>query len=468
VIYDGNWKYDNNSTYYVFTPRSTDILVAEVDFSADTVTDLVGQDSTSNGIAYGYASGDLTFEADKWNGSANDGEFYITGTSITTSDGRMVITKYYRCVGLSSGSPGGQIIAMRKGGTLTYLHSDHLGSTSLATDAGGVEVPGSRRGFYPYGELRYGSFASPTDRAFTGQLAEPSLGLYDYRARFYDPTLARFISADTIVPEPANPQSLNRFSYALGNPLKYRDPGGHTPIDICSYTRGNAPGCGSGPVYAASTLVHFNGKWGLAYRITVVEGTEDAAARMYGAIRTDYERAVAMARLHSGNPSDHSTASHLWGLSQDELFLAAYGGPVAFARSYQRPSDAKGREYWAEVRTPPGTGVPIVKVHDIVFDPGTTFTFHNPMHELGHAFAHRTGDANGFPRVPYDDLANAGFGVYNPPGRWNQNSAATDSENFADMFLSWCGRNTAELGLARNNWMTANAPRWMALAVAGN
>ena len=217
VIYDGNWKYDNNSTYYVFTPRSTDILVAEVDFSADTVTDLVGQDSTSNGIAYGYASGDLTFEADKWNGSTNDGEFYITGTSITTNDSRMVITKYYYAAG--------QRVAMRRDGVVYYLHTDHLGSTSLTTDDSGELVAEQR--YYPYGEVRWSNRTLPTDRQFTGQRREQGLGLYDYRARYYDPFLGRFISADTIVPNPGNPQDLNRYSYVRNSPLVYIDPSGH-------------------------------------------------------------------------------------------------------------------------------------------------------------------------------------------------------------------------------------------------
>jgi hypothetical protein len=35
------------------------------------------------------------------------------------------------------------------------------------------------------------------------------------------------VQADSIVPNPGNPQSLNRYSYVLGNPLKYIDPSGH-------------------------------------------------------------------------------------------------------------------------------------------------------------------------------------------------------------------------------------------------
>jgi RHS repeat-associated protein len=90
-------------------------------------------------------------------------------------------------------------------------------------------VTGSRTLYYPYGEQRWSASGGtlPTDYTFTGQRNEAGIGLMDYNARFYDPALGRFVSADTIVPEPANPQSLNRYSYVLNSPLNYRDPSGH-------------------------------------------------------------------------------------------------------------------------------------------------------------------------------------------------------------------------------------------------
>ena len=41
-----------------------------------------------------------------------------------------------------------------------------------------------------------------------------------------------FIQADTIIPNPANPQSLNRYAYVLNNPLRYTDVSGHYPEEV--------------------------------------------------------------------------------------------------------------------------------------------------------------------------------------------------------------------------------------------
>ena len=51
--------------------------------------------------------------------------------------------------------------------------------------------------------------------------------LYDYGARFYSSSLNRWPQPDTIVPQPGNPQSLNRYAYGLNNPVRYRDSSGH-------------------------------------------------------------------------------------------------------------------------------------------------------------------------------------------------------------------------------------------------
>jgi RHS repeat-associated protein len=62
---------------------------------------------------------------------------------------------------------------------------------------------------------------------FTGQEDDDDLGLYNFKARLYDPSLGRFISPDIIDPNIDDPQSLNRYSYARNNPLIYIDPTGN-------------------------------------------------------------------------------------------------------------------------------------------------------------------------------------------------------------------------------------------------
>ncbi len=58
------------------------------------------------------------------------------------------------------------------------------------------------------------------------------LGLYHMGARWVDPSLGRWLSADTLVPDPANPQSLNRYAYVYNRPLAYVDSSGNIPIPL--------------------------------------------------------------------------------------------------------------------------------------------------------------------------------------------------------------------------------------------
>jgi RHS repeat-associated protein len=126
------------------------------------------------------------------------------------------VTKYYTF--------NGQRVAMRRGAEVYFIHGDHLGSTSLTTSSNDNKVAEVR--YLPYGQERWSAEAGVTDFGFTGQRSE-GFNLLDYNARYYSPYLGRFISPDTIVPSFLKPQSLNRYSYVLNNPLRYIDPTGH-------------------------------------------------------------------------------------------------------------------------------------------------------------------------------------------------------------------------------------------------
>ncbi|OAB27482.1 hypothetical protein PMSM_24730 [Paenibacillus macquariensis subsp. macquariensis] len=52
-------------------------------------------------------------------------------------------------------------------------------------------------------------------------------GLYYQRARYYDPSIGRFINKDRFEGDITNPLTLNQYGYVHNNPLTFIDPTGH-------------------------------------------------------------------------------------------------------------------------------------------------------------------------------------------------------------------------------------------------
>lgn len=121
---------------------------------------------------------------------------------------------------------GDKRVARKEADLVLYYHPDHLGSTSFVTDATGAIA--EEISYLPFGETKQDSGILSLSHKFTSQEKDSETGLYNYNARTYDPDLGRFLTPDTIVPDPENPQSLNRYSYVLNNPLMYTDPSGHS------------------------------------------------------------------------------------------------------------------------------------------------------------------------------------------------------------------------------------------------
>ena len=122
---------------------------------------------------------------------------------------------------------------MRQNGTLYYILEDHLGSTSIVTDAAGTVISQTR---YKIGAERT-DVTSPspagTDYGYTGQRElDPGMGgLMDYKARFYSVYLNRFVQPDSIVPNMFYSQNLNRYAYVNNSPMNYTDPSGHICVE---------------------------------------------------------------------------------------------------------------------------------------------------------------------------------------------------------------------------------------------
>ncbi len=111
-----------------------------------------------------------------------------------------------------------------------HFHLDHLGSAVLITDDSGQRV--SSHKFLPFGAEAPGGDTDGERMKFTGHERDVgSLGAngLDYmHARYYNPSVGRFLSVDPVISASAmhSPQLWNRYAYVGNNPLRYADPTG--------------------------------------------------------------------------------------------------------------------------------------------------------------------------------------------------------------------------------------------------
>lgn len=115
--------------------------------------------------------------------------------------------------------------------TITYIHWDALGSPVVATDEGGNVV--WREGYRPYGQ-RINSEAAAADnsRWYTGHPQDADTGLVYAGARYYDPTIGRFLGIDPVGVQADNLHSVNRYAYGNNNPYAYIDLDGREALPL--------------------------------------------------------------------------------------------------------------------------------------------------------------------------------------------------------------------------------------------
>ncbi len=113
--------------------------------------------------------------------------------------------------------------------TISYYHTDMLGSVRAITNASGGMV--IRQDYFPFGES--GSTMAGDPRRFTGKERDAETAFDYFDARYYRNVWGRFTAADpviTIKSTSRDPQLWNRYSYARQNPLRFLDPTGLTVI----------------------------------------------------------------------------------------------------------------------------------------------------------------------------------------------------------------------------------------------
>ena len=144
---------------------------------------------------------------------------YLEGQEIQATSGVATsASRYY--------AHGAMTVAMRRQtsttNTLYWLAGDQQGSLQWSVNQTTGAV--SRQRYTPFGAPRGAANQLPGERGFLGQTEDDSTALVYLNARYYDPSIGRFISADPLVQ--SAPQACNPFSYSGNNPKTMSDPTG--------------------------------------------------------------------------------------------------------------------------------------------------------------------------------------------------------------------------------------------------
>lgn len=108
--------------------------------------------------------------------------------------------------------------------TVTYIHTDALGSVVAESDANGNVI--KRYDYEPYGAVVGGEVTDGP--GYTGHVSDAATGLSYMQQRYMDPQLGVFLSVDPVTAYQQPMGQFNRYRYANGNPYKFTDPDGRS------------------------------------------------------------------------------------------------------------------------------------------------------------------------------------------------------------------------------------------------
>lgn len=243
------YGYDQNNRLTTLTSSKTGSIVYSYDKNGNQLT-------SSDGNTYTYDGFNQLKSVTLANGQWMENEYdafglraavYENGTrSNFTYDRGNIITEENGSGNLVSRSIRGiQIVAKENsvGSISYYLNNAHGDVSKIVNDNG--EVLNS----YEYDA--FGNTSNYTEKIqnrfqYAGEQYDKVTGQYYLRARFYDPTIGRFVTEDTYRGQLNDTMSLNLYTYCQNNPIIYIDPSGHKDVittETFTYTQSNGEVC---------------------------------------------------------------------------------------------------------------------------------------------------------------------------------------------------------------------------------
>jgi RHS repeat-associated protein len=123
---------------------------------------------------------------------------------------------------------GDELLAVLRPGSARFVHADGLGSIRKLSDESGVVTDAYE--YTAFGEPVAHLGSDPQPYQFAGEAYDANIGFSYNRARWLDPKVGRFLSADTAETSIFEPRTLHLYSYAHGDPVNFTDPSGNFEI----------------------------------------------------------------------------------------------------------------------------------------------------------------------------------------------------------------------------------------------
>ncbi|WP_343651785.1 RHS repeat-associated core domain-containing protein [Stenotrophomonas sp.] len=143
---------------------------------------------------------------------------------------RMIVSRCFLLVALA-------LVPPASAQTVTYIHTDALGSVVAESDADGNVI--KRYDYEPYGAVVGGGASGGP--GYAGHVSDAATGLSYMQQRYLDPELGMFLSVDPVTAHDGPVGQFNRYRYANGNPYKFKDPDGRiveTVWDVANIAMG--------------------------------------------------------------------------------------------------------------------------------------------------------------------------------------------------------------------------------------
>ncbi len=177
------------------------------------------------GVTYTYTYNDQGIRTSKSNGTTTT-EYFLEGSLVLfEKTGNDVIYYTY--------DVDGSLLSMNYNGDEYFYIKNLQGDIIEIVDASGNTV--ARYRYDAWGNIVHLwdsgiGIANINPYRYRGYRLDLETGLYYLNSRYYDPSIGRFISADSInYLDPSSEQGLNLYAYCGNNPVMYSDPSGNMP-----------------------------------------------------------------------------------------------------------------------------------------------------------------------------------------------------------------------------------------------